>query len=472
MKKKRILILGGGISGLAAAHRLLELAGETFEMTLLEASKRLGGVIETELREGFLMEAGPDAFISEKPWALELARRLGLESEIIGTRDEFRRSFVYQDGELTPVPNGFYLIAPNHFKTLFQSKLLSSAGKLRMACEMFIPRRRDGKEESVAHFVRRRFGPEALVKIGQPMIGGIYMADPERLSLDATLPRLLEMERRHGSVIRALRAEDRNEDREAAGPRYSLFLSLRGGMEKLVSTLVQKMPGIRLRPGAEAVGLEPGNPWKVRLRSGKILEAEAVCIALSAPRVSHLVQSFSQKLSEDLAGIPYESVATVNLAFRQSDVGRPLDGFGFVVPAAQKRVVAACTFSSVKYAGRSPEGSVLLRAFVGGALQREMFALDDREMEKRVIEEISRALKISKAPLLTSLHRYPESMPQYHLGHQARVGTIENRLKGHPGLFLTGNAYRGVGIPDCIHHAEETASEMVSFMKGGARDEI
>lgn len=463
---KRIVIIGGGISGLAAAHHLWELRREAdvrFEITLLEAKERWGGVIETVDRDGFLFEGGPDAFLSEKPWARELCQRLGLERELLETQEGSRQSFIVRGKRLLPVPKGFYLMAPARLGVLVRTPLLSWPGKLRVALEPFIPVRPGEGDESVASFIRRRLGRETLERIGQPMIGGIYTADVEALSLQATFPRFREMERRFGSVLKGLGANGGGE--EASGPRYHLFLTLRQGMEKLVEALVTRLGEIDLRSSAPVVRIEKGGRWKIHLASGESLEADAFCLALPAPSARRLLVPLASEISELLERVPYESVATVNLAYRKEELTRGLEGSGFVVPALEKRKLIGCTFTSNKFSGRAPDDSVLLRAFVGGALQQEVFQLDDSALEETVRAELREILGITAPPQSISIHRFPESMPQYRVGHLSLVQAIEERLKRRPGLFLTGNAYRGIGIPDCVHHAGETAEKMFSFLK-------
>ena len=459
---KRFAVIGGGISGLAAAHRLAELSrGQpgSFQITLLEASPRFGGLIETQREGPFLLERGADAFISDKPWGLELCRRLGIEREIIETSESFRRSFVVRGGRLVPVPAGFCLVGPTRLSALVRTPLLSWAGKARAAIEPFIPRRADDGEESVGQFIRRRFGPEVYDRLGQPMVGGIYSADPDRLSLQATLPKFREMERRCGSVVRGFRAAEN----QASGPRYSLFLSLKGGMERLVEALIQKMPEVALRHSSAVSRLEYREQrWVLTLQGGEAIHADAVCVAVPAGKAAALLDSCAPALSAELEAIAYESVAAVNVIFRRSDVAHPLDGFGFVVPAIEGRSILGATFSSVKFPGRTSEETVLIRAFVGGAFHRELVDLEDAAMKRMVVEELRGILGIRGEPVLVSIHRCRQAMPQYELGHLGKVAAIEEQAARYPGLHLTGNAYRGVGIPDCIHQAEMTADRMAS----------
>ncbi len=463
--KKRIVIIGGGISGLAAAYYLQEQdkTSGALEIQVLEAGNHWGGIIQTEKREGFTLEAGPDAFISEKPLGYELCKQLGLASEIIGTNDLNRNSFIYKNGKLNTIPRGFYLIAPTSAFSLLSFPVLSWGAKLRMACEPWIQPRREPGDESVADFVRRRFGREAFEAIGQPMIAGIYTADPEKLSVEAALPKFKEMESRYGSLTKALRAK-KSETHQASGPRYSLFLSLKDGMQTLIEALLQKLDHVSLRTNAAVSRLEYGQKWKVFLRNGENFEADAVCLTTPAFTAADLLRPSFPGLAEDLENIPYESVATVNLAYRREDIRHPLNGFGFVVPHIEGKKIMACSFSSVKFPSRAPAGHVLLRAFLGGALQRDLVEKSEADLAQIAADELKEILGIKNPPLFTVAKKWQNAMPQYHLGHLDRVKSIEEKLRNQPGLYLTGNAYRGVGIPDCIFHAEQTAGEMYEFV--------
>ncbi len=468
-----IVIIGGGIAGLAAAHHLEELSRERalpLRFTLLEASGRLGGTIGTEHRDGFLLEHGPDSFLSEKPWALALCRRMGLESELVGTQDQFRTTFVVRNGKLEPLPEGFMLLAPTRLGALVRSRIFSWPGKLRMGLDLVLPRAQQQDDESLGSFVRRRLGCEALERVAQPLIGGIYTADPDSLSLAATMPRFLQMERDHRSVIYALWQAGRKrpqDTKSASGARWSLFVTLRNGMQHMVDTLLGRLSlgEVHLNCGATAVQLQPGNGqdqhWHIGCQDGSSLQADSVVLATPAFQTTRLVRSYDTQLADQLADISYSSAATVSLAYRREDIPHALNGFGFVVPAIEKRSIIAGTFSSIKYPGRAPEGHVLLRAFVGGTLQAEMCNLDDAEMEGVVRQELAALLGVQTAPLFSRIAHYPQSMPQYLVGHLDRVAEIEQRVATHPGLALAGSAYRGVGIADCVRSGEAAATAVV-----------
>ena len=475
-ERPRVVIIGGGVTGLAAAHRLGEAwGGAGVEVLLLEASPRTGGVVRTYHREGFLLEGGPDAFISEKPAALELARRVGLGAHVIGTNEKHRRSFVARGGRLHPTPPGFQLLAPSRLWPLVTSGIFSLRGKARMALDLVLPRRAmadQDDDESLADFVRRRLGREALERIAQPMAGGVHTADPELLSLRATFPRFLEMERSHRSVILALWRASRRERRGgvgdgASGARYGLFLSFDRGMQALTDALSARLPpaSLRLNTRAESLSYDArARRWHVATVGGEALAADGLILALPAHAAARLLRRADAALAGELDAIPYASTATVNLAYRREDIAHPLDGFGFVVPHAERRAAIACSFSSVKFAGRAPEGHALLRAFVGGALQPEALALDDGRMVEAVRRDLRELVGERAAPLFAHVERWPRSMAQYHVGHLARVARIREHLRAIPALRLAGNAFEGAGVPDCVRAGELAADGLAEFL--------
>ena len=451
-----VIIVGGGISGLAAAHHLSDAP---VKVTLLEASNRLGGTIHTEHRDGFLLERGPDSFISEKPQALALTKRLGLESQLIQTNEKLRRSFIVRNGRLRTVPEGFQLLAPSRLWPFIASDIFSLAGKARMAADLLLPRKSSNgtTDESLASFVRRRLGTEALERMAQPMVGGIYTADPETLSLRATLPRFLDMEREHRSLILAMLRQGQSQKTGTSGARYSLFLSFDRGMQVLVDALAKQIKAeIHLNTRVEAIK-RAGPGWRITTSRGEHLEAEAVCLALPAYIAASLLADTNNTLAEKLQGIKYASTATINFAYRRAAIKHPLNGFGFVVPFVEKRSLIACTFSSVKFSGRAPDEHVLLRAFAGGALQPDIFALEDSELTARVEADLRDLLGINEAPLFVEVAKWERSMPQYEVGHLDRVTEVENLVKTIPGLAIAGNSYRGAGIPDCIRSGQSAA---------------
>jgi len=465
-----VVVVGAGIAGLATAYRLMRLAAERgmqLNLTVLEAEDRPGGNIESMVSDGFVLERGPDSIITEKPWGVALCREVGLEERLIPTDPNHRGSFVVRGRRLYPVPDGFHLLAPSKIRPFVTSRLFSIGGKLRMACEPFIPARRESGDESLASFVRRRLGREALDRIAQPMVGGVYTADPEQLSLLATMPRFLDLERKHGSVIRGMMKaarQARSAVGSARGPRYDLFVALEGGLEELPRRLLELLPKGTLRTGAPVARVRREQRRWIVDTAGDSMSADAVCLAVPAHAAARILTSEAPKLAAELEPIPYASAATVNLIYRREQIGHSLGGFGFVVPAVEKRSILACTFGSQKYRGRAPAGLVILRAFVGGAMFPEKFDLDDDELIAATIADVSELLSIRGEPARVLLSRYHRSMAQYHLGHLDRVERIERLIVTEPGLALAGNAYRGTGIPDCIHSGETAAARLIEHL--------
>lgn len=469
MSPKRIAVIGGGISGLSAAYFIQQQAGDTpIELTLFESKPRLGGVIQTVKHDHALMECGPDAFLTEKPQAVELCRRLGLEDQIIGTSPEHRRSFVVKDNRLIPVPSGWFMIAPKDLPTLWKTEMFSWPGKLRMAMELLIPKYRGMEDESVGSFVRRRFGNEALDRIGQPMIGGIYSADPDRLSILATFPRLRLMEKQHGSVIRALwkSARKKKKSTEASGPRYGLFATLKGGAASLIQALERELTdkgAAIVHRGVSRIECIDTETWRVLFENESSENFDAVCLAVPAPNAARLTEQSLPHLADLLGGIHYASAATVNLVLRRDQVKHPLNGFGFVVPSVEGRNIVGCSFSSVKFPHRSDDEHVLIRAFVGGAFHEKVLNLSDEAMLEAVCRDLRDLIGLTDAPQHAEITRWPQAMPQYSVDHLKQLRRIEDVTKQVKGLYLTGNAYKGIGIPDCIRQAEETASALWQY---------
>src|SRR5436309_125459 len=449
-----VAVVGGGVAGLAAAHRLVERGAR--DVVLLEASDRLGGSIATERRGGFTIEAGADSFLTEKPWAAELCRRLGVP--LVGTREGERRTYVVHDGRIEPLPEGFLLLAPTDLRALAASPLFSWRGKLRMALDLVLPRGADAADESLAHFVRRRFGREALERVAEPLAGGIYTADAERLSLAATMPRFRELERQYRSVIRGLRASAGAS--RAAGARYSLFAAPADGMGALVEALARRLPEgvVRLRAPVGALARD-GATWRLRA-GGEAFVADALVLAAPAWTACPLLEPVDPALGRLLGEIEYASSATVTLAYPSADVPG-LRGFGFVVPAVERRALIACTWASRKFPGRAPEGHELVRAFVGGALRPDLLGRDDAALVEVVRDELRTLAGITAVPELSRVHRHRVAMPQYLVGHLERVAAIEARAAALPALALAGAAYRGVGVPDCVRSGEGAADRLL-----------
>ena len=465
----KLVVIGGGISGLAAAQRATELArerGRALDLKVLEARDRLGGTIATEQVDGFTIEAGPDSFLSEKPWALALCRRLGVEDQLVRTDDRYRKVYVWRAGRLHALPDGFQLLAPTRLAPFLGTSLFSWPGKLRMAMDVVLPRGGVGDDESLGGFVRRRLGAEALERVAQPLVAGIYTADPDELSLAATMPRFLDLERRERSVILGLWRAARNAPQPGtSGARWSLFVTFKDGMRSLVDALAARLSDSAVQLAVRVTGIErAGAGWKVATGAG-VIEADAVVVATEAHATARLLRYVDPQMGALLGEIPYASSATVSFGYRRADIPRALDAFGFVVPRTEGRALLAATFSSLKYPGRAPHGHVLIRCFLGGALDASLLEGDDDLLVGRAREELRAALGITAPPILTRFFRHPAAMPQYRVGHLARVETIDRRAAGLPGLFLAGSAYRGVGIADCVHSGESAAEAAMTLAR-------
>jgi len=466
---RRIIVIGGGITGLAAAWKLrqsFQRSGEEIHLQLLEASPHIGGSLKSATRDGFLLEMGPDCFITDKPRGVGLCRELGLDEDLIGTRPESRRSFILRDGRFFPIPEGFYLLGPSRPRPFLESGLLSWPGKFRAMLEPLLPGRPQ-TDESLGSFVRRRFGQELLDWMAEPLVAGIYGADPEDLSLRATFPQFLEMERTYGSVVLGLRKRPKS-TRAASGARYSLFATLRGGLQTLPDTIAGKLGTDIIRQQAKVTRVVKGPEaglWKIHLASGEIIAADAVCLALPAYAGAELLRPVDSELSADLEGIPYAPAATINFAFRLSDIKRPLDGVGFVVPHKENRLVLGCTFAHRKFEGRAPEGDALVRAFLGGSQGPLWIGEGDAALATKVLGELTEWLGIEGQPRWSHLERHGRALPLYSIGHLPRQLRIEERLLSHNGLALAGNWQYGVGIPDCIAAGERAAESLLTYLE-------
>jgi len=461
----RVIVVGGGIAGLSTAYHLQERAravGAPVECTLIESQDRLGGKIVTRRDDGFVVEGGPDCFLTQKPWALELCRSLGLGDQLVGTNEASRQVYILWKSRLHKLPDGVLLIVPTRLQPFVLSPLFSPLAKARMGLDLVIPPRRDPSDESVADFVRRRLGQEALDKIAEPLLGGIHVSDPERQSLLATFPRFADIERKHGSLIRGMLAARRT--RPTSAKPLPTFMTLRGGLEDLVSALVRRMDGVRMLGGRTAVHLarDGAGLYRVRLDDGAELEADSVVLATPARAAAGLVEGLDPTLASRLRSIRYVTTATVSLGYRRDTFPHPLNGFGFVIPSKEHRQITACTWSSTKFDGRAPEGFVLLRCFLGGATDETPALLPEDEMVRIAREELRSLMGVAVEPALTRVFRWRDGHAQYDVGHLDLVSEIDRLCAVHPGLHLTGSSYRGVGLPDCIHNGALTAEAVLA----------
>lgn len=448
----RVVVVGGGIAGLAAARRLEILAPEA-ELVLFERTERLGGKLLTERGDGFVVEGAADSFLTRKERGVQLCEELGLGHELVGRRPENARSFVRSGDELHPLPEGLTGMIPTNLEALAESTLLSPEGKQRLAGEPSISAAPPGGDESIASFVTRRLGREAYVRLVEPLMTGIFGGDGEQLSLQATFPKLRALELEHGSVIRGLAAAPTDD-------AYPPFVTLRSGMETLVSALAGSLGRTRILLRFIADRVERGpRGFVVRVRAGGTMEADGVVVAGPAFAAAKLLAGLDPELASAHDGIPLASSAVVTLAYREDQVRHQLDGYGYVVPAAEGSEVLACSWSSSKWEGRAPDGYVLLRVYAGRFGQRDLTRIDKDELLDIAREEV-RFLGIEGGPQREWIHRWRYGMPQYVLGHPQRLQRIEAALAHHPGLALAGAAYHGVGIPDCIRSGEQAAESV------------
>ncbi len=467
---KHITIVGGGITGLAAAfylQREIKARGLPATYTLLEAGPRWGGKIVTEREREFTIEGGPDSFIVEKPAALQLCHDVGLGDDLIPSNEIEKKVYVLRRGRLVAFPTGFRLTIPTQLMPFVRSPLVSPWGKLRMAGDLFIPRRRDEGDESLGRFIRRRFGQECLDRIAGPLLGGIFVSDPERLSMQATFPRLQAMEREYGSLIRAARAVKHLPRRE--GPRSAgnaMFNSLRHGVGSLVDRLVKSLDGtLRVNAPVSALAWRHGRPV-VQLKDGGALESDQVVLATPASHAAQVLGEAHPGLAAQLASIRYVSTATVSLAYLMDDIPeeRPLDGFGVLIPASEGRALIAITWASTKFRHRAPDGCVLIRAFVGGHTNEAMADWPEDQLLAVVQREFEAILGIRADPLFHRIYRWPKANPQYDVGHLDRVAAMERDASALPGLHLAGSSYRGVGMPDCIQGARAAVERIAALL--------
>jgi oxygen-dependent protoporphyrinogen oxidase len=460
---RRWAIIGGGISGLAAAEAVARFAPHD-QIRLLEAKDRCGGVLHTERTpDGWLIEHAADMFTTQFPDALALCERCGLTELLIEPQDGDRRAFVLWQGRLHPVPSGFVLMRPTRVAGILQTPLLSWRGKVRLLSELFVRRRAGLADESVAAFARRRLGSEALERLVQPLVGGIYTADPESLSMAATMPAFQAMEREHRSLLWAALCDSRLRESASSGARYGLFRAPRNGMQQLVEAVRDRLPKqtVQCNTPVTRVGRQPDGRWTLDTPAGSLEPFDRLLLAMPSHRAAELLGEIDQVLAGELSSIPHASSAVVAIGLRTDDLERPLPGFGCVVPLAAGHPMLAISCTSRKFAGRAPAGCELLRLFFGGALQPEWAEASDTRLLEAALQELRQLFGYRGEPLVVRVLRWRRAMPQYVVGHLERVARIRQRLAQWPGLAVAGAAYDGVGIPQCIRSAEQQVRRLL-----------
>jgi oxygen-dependent protoporphyrinogen oxidase len=457
MRVPRAIIVGGGITGLSAAYEFAK-AGQP--AILLEARPRLGGVIETERVEGCVVEAGPDSFLAAKPAGLDLIREVGLGSELIGSNDKSRVTYLVRDGRLVPMPDGLMMMVPTKILPMLATSIIGWKTKFRMGLECFRrPRAEEMPDRSVADFITDHYGRETVDYLAEPLLSGVYGGSVDRLSVNSVLTRFVELERKYGSLTRGVLAAKRNRQKTPDNSNPALFQTLKGGLAQLTGELESRIRGkIEIRQAtAESVETTPQG-FTVRA-GGEALEASSVILATPAWAAGALLRDVDPRLAGLLEGVEYSSSATIAIGFRRSECGAIPPGFGFLVPACERRLLVAGTFIGAKFPYRVPDEIVVLRCFVGGAGHEDVLEFSDSEILRRVQDELEGLLGWTAQPLFTRISRWYRAMAQYTVGHGARLNEIHQRLAGLPGLYLAGNAYEGIGVPDCIRTGRQAAAQ-------------
>ena len=478
----RTAVIGGGIAGLAAAYELesARAADTTVRYTLFEARERLGGALASEVVQGTVLERGPDSFLTEKPAASALCRELGLAGDLIPSNDPQRKTYILVGNELVPLPDGLMFLVPTKLVPTALTPLFSFPTKARMALELLIPpRRKRTADESVATLVTRHFGAEAVDRLADPLLSGIYGGDSAQLSAKTVLPRLVEMEREYGSLTRGMLAAHRKMRKRAAANGHGaaapaerpIFTSLRGGMQQLVDAIRARLDWAAVRLSTPVNALERvNNGWMVH-SLGASEFYDSVIVTTPAWAAGVLLAPVDTALSDQLGGIPYSSSITVNLVYDEDALGKLPEGFGFLVPASERRSLLACTFSHRKFLGKTAPGKAVIRAFLGGMRNEALLAENDNALVAIVRHELidilgERVVGIGLDPEYTQVTRWRRAMAQYAVGHQERIGKINERVAALPGLKLAGNAYDGIGVPDCIRLGRKAATDLIQAGAG------
>jgi oxygen-dependent protoporphyrinogen oxidase len=473
-KQKKFLIIGGGIAGLAAGFYVQQYAAELnlpVSLQIIEQEPSFGGKILTERMDGFVIEGGPDTFIATKPWAVTLCRELGIDDRLHGTNPEFNKTYILHNNRLHRLPGGLTMMIPTEIFPMLTTGLLSWRGKARMAMDFFLPPANGAQDESMGEFVTRRLGREAYERLVEPLMSGIYAGDGDKLSLQATLPYLLDLEGKYGGLVRgalAIRKSRAKNGKSVQGSR-SLFQTPRTGLAEIVEALVAALQksGATLRTEVEAdeLRIDSGMP-KLQLSDGSSLQADGIILATPAFISAGLIGSFDPDLASLLEEIEYVSTATISLAYRKRDLPRQLDGYGYVIPRREGRKALACTWTSSKFPHRAPEDHALLRVFVGRAGQEEEINWTESDLLALAQDEVRITLGIDRPPLFSKVHIFERAMPQYNTGHPLRLEKMEKALDKWPWISLAGAGYRGIGIPDCINSGKKAAQRLLSSSFG------
>lgn len=478
-RPRTVVIVGGGISGLATAFSLQEKAtqaGLPIRCIMLESDPSWGGKIVTHRIGDLVTEAGPDSFLSQKQAGLDLCMKLGLADQLINTNETGKKACVLHRGRLHDLPEGLLSFVPKQLGSFLQSGLLNWPGLARMGLEFAVPPGSPRGDESLAAFLSRRFGVQAYKRVLEPLMAGIYAGDAEQMSLRATFPRFFELEQQHGSIVRGMMAAKQSASSTAsARPRRTMFVSLKNGLGELVTALTTRLiqQGVELRVGARVDALrvrshEVGRwMYDLILQDGSGLSAESVVLATPAYVSADLLRPLTPIAGGLLDLIPYASTATIAMAFPRMQTSA-IEGFGFIIPRAEQRHLIAATWTSLKWPHRAPSDQLLARCYLGGVGREDILQREDQALLATVREELTSICGITAEPSYTEVNRWWKAMPQYTIGHLSRLGQLDAAVSRYPGLILTGAAYRGVGIPDCIRDGALAAEQVIQSLSGKA----
>ena len=459
---KRIAVIGGGTAGLSAAYSLQKRksAGTPIDFVVYEAGQHLGGVIRTERIDDCVIEAGPDSFLTEKPWAADLCRELGLGDQLIASNDAERKTYMLVKGRLLPIPDGLMFMVPTKLLPTFLSPMFSLGTKARIVREWLSPPKPKTTEMTVAQFVERHYGREMVDRVADPLLGGVYGGSADQLSVNAVLPRFVQMETKYGSLGRAMVAARNNSS--STGPR-PLFTSLKSGMQQMTDALIVQVPKEALRPGVRVEAVKPESGKWLVINNGRTEEYDAVVIATPAHAAAALM-SGQPELAAELKAIPYTSSMTVVLGYDQNVRAALPPGFGFLVPRTEGRKILAATFVHNKFPHRAPDNRALIRCFIGGNVAEQMFEQGESDIASTVERELKSILSLNASPMFARVYKWRKAMAQYTVGHSARVDRIKSLVAQTPGLALAGNAYSGIGVPDCVRTGTEAALSVMSHV--------
>jgi oxygen-dependent protoporphyrinogen oxidase len=463
---KRVAVVGGGIAGLAAAYELAAQArqrGLSLALDLFESSDRLGGAIFTERVGDYVLDAGPDAVLTLKPWGLELCREIGLEDEIVPTQDEHRGVALYSRGRLRSLPYGTGSSVVRKIRAYMASGVVSWPAKLRMAADLMLPRGAQREDESMADFFGRRLGREAVERIVDPLIAGIYSGDPDKLSIYSTFPRFPQMVAKQRSILLSLLRAPQST--RSGGRTLPIFCSLRDGLGRMVEAIVERLHGAQIHLSTPVTAVErAGAGYSLETHAGRHNNYAGLILAAPAWTTARLLGDLAPEPAEKMKSVRYVSSATVFFAYRSSDLGGRPRGFGFLVPACEGRRINGATWITNKFAHRSPDDGFLARCFIGGDRTGEEMQADDDGLVRICREELRDIAGIAAQPLFSRVYRWKDSGPQYDVGHASLIGEVDAALAEHPGLEVTGAGYRGIGIPDCVYDGRETARRLMGFL--------